>query len=76
MLRALAYLEHSASAILRHILNATHNFWAQLDIFMYIKAYSEYMAYSGIFRTRYIFIQLGRHCSGIYLFIHLFALYL
>ena len=76
MLRALAYLEHSASSILRHILNATHNIWTQLDIFMYIKVYSEYMAYSGIFRTGYIFIQLGRHYSGIYLFIYLFSLYL
>ena len=65
MLRALAYLEHSASAILRHILNATHNIWAQLDIFMYIKAYSEYMAYSGIFRTGDIFSQLQAHYSGI-----------
>ena len=30
---------------------------AQLDLFMYIKAYSEPMAYSGIFRTADIFSQ-------------------
>ena len=32
---------------------------------MYIKAYSEYMAYSGIFRTGDIFSQLQAHYSGI-----------
>ena len=32
-------------------------FLAQLDIYMYIKAYSEPMAYSGIFRTVNIFSQ-------------------
>ena len=32
---------------------------------MYIKAYSEYMAYSGIFRTVDIFIQFQAHYSGI-----------
>ena len=30
---------------------------AQLDIFLYIKAYSELMTYSGIFRTVDIFSQ-------------------
>ena len=32
---------------------------------MYIKAYSEYMAYSGKFRTGNIFSQLQAHYSGI-----------
>ena len=32
---------------------------------MYIKAYSGYMAYSGIFRTGDIFSQLQAHYSGI-----------
>ena len=32
---------------------------------MYIKAYSEYMAYLGIFRTGNIFSQLQTHYSGI-----------
>ena len=32
---------------------------------MYIKAYSDYMAYSGIFRTGDIFSQLQAHYSGI-----------
>ena len=36
-----------------------------MDIFMYIKAYSENMAYSGIFRTGDIFSQLQAHYSGI-----------
>ena len=31
--------------------------FTRLDIFMYIKGYSERMAYSGIFRTVDIFIQ-------------------
>ena len=39
--------------------------YAQLDIFMYIKAYSEYMAYSGIFGTVDIFSQFQAHYSGI-----------
>ena len=30
---------------------------AQLDIFMYIKAYSYHMAYSGIFKTVAVFSQ-------------------
>ena len=47
--------------MLRHILNATRNILAQLDIFMYIKAYSEYMAYSGIYRTGDIFSQFQVH---------------
>ena len=39
---------------------------AQLDNLMYIKAYmSEPMAYSGIFRTVYIFSQFQAHYSGI-----------
>ena len=59
------FREYSVSAILRRILNATRNIQAQLDIFMYIKAYSEYMAYSGIFRTVYIFSQFQTHYSGI-----------
>ena len=32
---------------------------------MYIKAYSECMAYSGIFRTGYIFSEFQAHYSGI-----------
>ena len=32
---------------------------------MYIKAYSEYMAYSGIFRTGYIFSQLQAYYSAL-----------
>ena len=32
---------------------------------MYIKTYSEYMAYSGIFRTGDIFSQLQANYSGI-----------
>ena len=32
---------------------------------MNIKAYSEYMAYSGIFRTADIFSQFKAHYSGI-----------
>ena len=32
---------------------------------MYIKAYSEYIVYSGIFRTGDIFTQLQTHYSGI-----------
>ena len=36
---------------------------AQLDIFMYIKAYSERMAYSGIFRT---VDSLRHHSRAIY----------
>ena len=51
--------------MLRHILNATHNIQAQQDIFLYIKAYSEYMAYPGIFRTVDIFSQFQAHYSGI-----------
>ena len=42
---------------------------AQLDIYMYIKAYSEPMAYSGIFRTVNIFSQfqtLFKSNSGIF----------
>ena len=38
---------------------------AQLDIFMYIKAYSEPMVYSGIFRTILIFSQFQARYSGI-----------
>ena len=38
---------------------------AQLDIFMYIKAYSELMTYSGIFRTIDIFSQFHGRYSGI-----------
>ena len=44
-------------------------FLAQLDIYMYIKAYSEPMAYSGIFRTVNIFSQfqtLFKSNSGIF----------
>ena len=32
---------------------------------MYIQAYSEYIAYSGIFRTGDIFSQFQEHYSGI-----------
>ena len=35
------------------------------NIFMYIKAYSEYMAYSDIFKTGDIFSQLQAHYLGI-----------
>ena len=38
---------------------------AQLDIFMYIKGYSEPMVYSSIFRTTDIFSQFQAHYSGI-----------
>ena len=38
---------------------------AELEIFMYIKAYSEPMAYSGIFRTIDIFSQFQARYSGI-----------
>ena len=38
---------------------------AQLDIFMYIKAYLEPMNYSGIFRTIDIFSQFQARYSGI-----------
>ena len=48
-----------------HIPNATHIIKTQLNVFMYIKAYSEYMAYSGIFRTVDIFNQSQAHYSGI-----------
>ena len=51
--------------MLRHILNATRNILAQLDIFMYIKAYSEYMAYSGIYRAGHTFSQFQVHYSEI-----------
>ena len=37
----------------------------QLDIFMYIKAYSELMVYSRIFRTIDIFSQFQARYSGI-----------
>ena len=35
------------------------------NMFMYIKAYSEYMAYLGIFKTGDIFSQLQAHYSSI-----------
>ena len=38
---------------------------AELEIFMNIKAYSEPMAYSGIFRTIDIFSQFQARYSGI-----------
>ena len=38
---------------------------AQLDIFMYIEAYSEPVVYSGIFRTTNIFSQFQARYSGI-----------
>ena len=38
---------------------------AELEIFMYIKAYSEPMAYSGIFKTIDIFSQFQARYSGI-----------
>ena len=44
----------------------THNIQAQLDIFMYIKAYLEYMIYSGIFRTGDVFSQSQVHYSKYY----------
>ena len=31
---------------------------------MYIKAFSEYMVYSGIFKTKDIFSQFQAYCSG------------
>ena len=37
----------------------------QWDIFIYIKAYSEHMAYSGIFRTIDIFSQFQARYSGV-----------
>ena len=51
--------------MLRHILNATRNILAQLDIFVYIKAYSKYMAYSGIYRAGDIFSQFQVYYSEI-----------
>ena len=42
-----------------------HGLLAHLDIFMYIKAYSEHMAYSSIFRAINIFSQFYARYSGI-----------
>ena len=47
MLKILAHLEHLASAYSERYTQ----YLAQWHIFMYIKAYSEYMVYSGIFTT-------------------------
>ena len=53
-------------------------FWImeQLNMFMYIKAYSQGMAYSGIFRTIDIFSQFQARYSGITLeqFMHILNL--
>ena len=51
--------------MLRRILNTIHHTYAELDIYMYIKAYSEYMADSGIFGTVHIFSQSQSRYSGI-----------
>ena len=42
-----------------------HRILAHLDMFMYIKAYSEHIAYSSIFRVIDIFSQFYVRYSGI-----------